>query len=221
VLHGVDLCIGEGEKVAITGVSGSGKTTLMNLLVGLYRPDEGVVFVDGFPLEAFGLRNYRSQIGVVLQDDQLFNGTVAENISLFDPEEDRDRVIDAARKSMVHDEIFAFTMGYESPVGEGGTALSGGQRQRVMLARALYGKPKMIFMDEGMSNLDVGLERRVMSSLAQLELTIVVVAHRPETIRTADRVFEVDRGGVCPDSAGTDIDRDQRLEADDDDQRRQ
>ena len=204
VLDGVAMSIGAGERVAISGVSGSGKTTLMNILVGLYRPDEGTVFVDGTPLETFGLRNYRSQIGVVLQDDQLFNGTIAENISLFDPEEDRERVVHAARKAMVHDEIAAFTMGYESPVGEAGTALSGGQRQRVMLARALYGNPRILFMDEGMANLDVALERQVVESLAGLGLTTVVVAHRPETIRAADRVFEVAGGGVRPtDGAGT------------------
>ena len=202
VLDGVAMSIGAGERVAITGVSGSGKTTLMNILIGLYRPDEGTVFVDGTPIETFGLRNYRSQIGVVLQDDQLFNGTIAENISLFDPEEDRERVVDAARKAMVHDEIDAFTMGYESPVGEAGTALSGGQRQRVMLARALYGNPRILFMDEGMANLDVALERRVVDSLAGLRLTTVVVAHRPETIRAADRVFEVDGGGVRPGTVG-------------------
>ena len=203
VLDGVEMSVGAGERVAITGVSGSGKTTLMNILVGLYRPDKGGVFVDGIPLETFGLRNYRSQIGVVLQDDQVFNGTVAENISLFDPEEDRERVVEVARQAMIHDEIAAFTMGYESPVGEGGAALSGGQRQRVMLARALYGNPRILFMDEGMANLDVALERRVVESLAGLGLTTVVVAHRPETIRAADRIFEVDNGGVREKTVGT------------------
>lgn len=137
VLKGVNLSIEPGETVALIGSSGGGKTTLMKLLLGFYTPDKGEILIDGEPLDQFGLRRFRTQIGAVLQEDALYAGSVAENISFFDAEADIERVKYAARLACIHDEIMAMPMGFESLIGNMGSTLSGGQKQRVLLARAL------------------------------------------------------------------------------------
>ncbi len=194
VLTGVDLHIDAGQSVAIIGLSGCGKTTLLKVMIGLFKPTEGQVLLGENPITDYGLAPYRKQIGVVMQEDDLFEGSIAENIAFFDPEMDMDRVVQAAQTAIIHDEIMASPMKYESLVGDMGAALSGGQKQRIMLARALYRKPKILFMDEGTAHLDVMTERQVTKSVTKLGITRIIIAHRPETIRSAGRVLELQAG---------------------------
>jgi len=196
VLKGVNLSINAGETVAIIGPSGGGKTTLLKLLVGLYPPDFGKILIDGQPLEHIGLQYYRSNIGTVMQDDVLYAGTLAENIGFFDTELDMKRVKAVAKLAFIHDEIVAMPMGYESLVGDMGSTLSGGQRQRVLLARALYPEPRILFLDEGTAHLDVRTEAAVNESINNLGITRIVIAHRPETIRMADRAVALVGGKI-------------------------
>ena len=191
VLEGINLEIAAGESIAIAGASGCGKTTLLKIMTGLFAPTNGQVLLDEVPLNTYGLKRFRKQIGVVMQEDDLFAGSIAENIAFFNPETDMQRVIEAAQTAQIHDEIMAMPMKYESLVGDMGAALSGGQKQRIMLARALYRQPKILFMDEGTAHLDVTTERKVSQSIAGLGITRVIVAHRPETIRSADRAVKI------------------------------
>jgi len=142
------------------------------------------------------LQNYRSIVGAVMQDDQLFAGSVADNIAFGEEAIDQERVETAARLAAVHDEIVAMPMGYHSLIGDMGTTLSGGQKQRVILARALYRKPRLLFLDEATSHLDVERERLVNDAVRRMELTKVIIAHRPETIASADRVLVMHGGRI-------------------------
>ncbi|HEX4853507.1 peptidase domain-containing ABC transporter [Arenimonas sp.] len=196
VLRDCHFTIAPGESVAIIGASGSGKTTLVKLLLGLLAPTEGGIRVGGLGLGRLGMRNYRAMVGAVMQDDQLFAGSVAENIAFGDDAIDAARVEAAARLAAVHDEIVAMPMGYHSLIGDLGSTLSGGQKQRVLLARALYRKPRILFLDEATSHLDVDRERRVNAAIRGLKLTRVIIAHRPETIASADRVLVMDGGRI-------------------------
>lgn len=188
VLKGVSLSIKPGETLAVIGPSGGGKSTLMKLLLGFYPPTYGDIRVDGESLLRYGLHNFRKQIGAVLQEDVLYAGSLAENISFFDQELDMEKVWRASALACIHEEITAMPMAYESLVGDMGSTLSGGQKQRVLLARALYHRPSILFLDEGTAHLDVRVEAMVSASIAKLGITRVIIAHRPETIRTADRV---------------------------------
>ena len=189
VLSALNFSIAAGESVAIVGPSGCGKTTLMKLLLGLLEPSEGQIEIDGMPLGRIGLANYRSAVASVMQDDQLFAGSVAENISFFDPRIDHERVEECARLAAIHEDIVAMSMQYNTLVGDMGTVLSGGQKQRILLARALYKQPRILFLDEATSHLDVAREKAINESVKCLALTRVIVAHRPETIASADRVI--------------------------------
>ncbi|MEL7940800.1 peptidase domain-containing ABC transporter [Pseudomonas delhiensis] len=196
VLDGIDLNIRAGESVAIVGPSGCGKSTLINVMLGILPPSGGQIRVAGMELSQIGLDGLRSVVGTVLQDDSLFAGSLAENIAFFDPALDMERVMECARLAAVHDEIMAAPMGYNTLVGDMGTVLSGGQKQRVLLARALYKQPKILFLDEATSHLDVDCERRVNEAIRSLSITRVMVAHRPETIASADRVVLLGAGRV-------------------------
>lgn len=196
VLKDCSFTIEAGESVAIVGASGCGKTTLVKLLLGLLSPTEGRIRIGGHDLHKIGPRNVRTIVGAVMQDDQLFAGSVADNISFFDPEMDQARIEQAARLAAVHDEIAAMPMGYHSLIGDMGSSLSGGQKQRVILARALYRNPKLLFLDEATSHLDVMKERLVNDAVKALSLTKVIVAHRPETIASADRVLVMEQGRI-------------------------
>ncbi|MGR4876453.1 peptidase domain-containing ABC transporter [Pseudoxanthomonas sp. LARHCG66] len=196
VLKDCSFTVEAGESVAIVGASGCGKTTLVKVLLGLLPPTEGIVRVGGHDLHKIGPRSVRTLVGAVMQDDQLFAGSVADNISFFDPEMDQCRIEHAARLAAVHDEIAAMPMGYHSLIGDMGSSLSGGQKQRVILARALYRNPKLLFLDEATSHLDVVKERLVNDAVKALSLTKVIVAHRPETIASADRVLMMEQGRI-------------------------
>ncbi|HFB55334.1 MAG TPA: peptidase domain-containing ABC transporter [Hellea balneolensis] len=193
VLKNLDLHIKAGSLVAITGASGGGKTTLMKLLLGLYAPTSGSIKIDGQNLNEFGRANWRAHIGVVMQDDQLLSGTIADNISFFDPQVDLQKVYRAADAAQIHDEIVAIPMNYLSMVGDMGSVLSGGQKQRVLLARALYHDPKVLFLDEGTANLDVETEKKIADVLDDMKITRIVVAHRQELISRADHVFRIEK----------------------------
>ncbi len=196
VLDGLDLRIEPGESVAIIGGSGSGKTTLLKLLASLLQPTEGEVLVDGRPLPRTNVRRYRSMIGVVLQDDQMFAGSIGDNISFFAADHDPERVEACARMAAVHEDILGMPMGYGSLSGDMGTVLSGGQKQRVLIARALYRRPSILLLDEATSHLDLDRESEVNGAIRGLEMTRIIVAHRPQTILSADRVIVLEKGKI-------------------------
>ena len=189
ILEDVSLTIKAGSMVTITGVSGGGKTTLMKLILGLYTPTRGRILIDGQDLSTLSLRSWRQAIGVVMQDDQLLSGSISENISLFDPDMDLTRVARAAAAARIHEEISAIPMGYDSLIGNMGSVLSGGQKQRVLLARALYHMPKILFLDEGTANLDQKTEGEIVTILAKMPLTRIIIAHRPAFMQASDEVF--------------------------------
>jgi ATP-binding cassette, subfamily B, bacterial CvaB/MchF/RaxB len=196
VLQGLSLQIEPGESIAIVGESGCGKSTLAALLLGVYKAQAGSIDVGGVPLERVGLGAWRAMVGTVTQDDTLFAGSVADNISFFDAQPDIDRLADCARLACIHDDIEKMAMGYQTLVGDMGTVLSGGQKQRVLLARALYKQPQILILDEATSHLDVKTEAKVTQAIATLDMTRIIIAHRPETIGAARRVVELEDGKV-------------------------
>lgn len=196
VLHACSLTIREGESVAIVGASGCGKTTLLKLMLGLMPPSNGSVLVGGSPIDRFGLAEYRGMIASVMQEDHLFAGSLLDNICFFDSQPEHQWAEQCARAACVHDDIVAMPMGYRTLIGDMGTALSGGQKQRVLLARAFYRRPRILFLDEATSHLDIALEKQVNASIRQARLTRVMIAHRPETIAMADRVIVLHAGKV-------------------------
>jgi len=191
IIENYSTTLSAGTMTTFTGLSGGGKTTLMKLILGLYTPTKGDILIDGKPLSEIGLNHWRSRLGVVMQDDQLLSGSIADNISFFDPEIDMQKVIRAAKAAKVHDDIAAIPMDYMSMVGNMGSVLSGGQRQRVLLARALYHDPKVLCLDEGTANLDVETEKQIVATLKSLPITRIIVAHRPAFIKASDRVLVI------------------------------
>jgi len=192
VFRNVSVNVAPGETVAIVGASGSGKTTLIKVLLGLLPVTEGEVRVNGRNLADWDAAQYRARVGAVMQDDQLFVGTIEDNISFFDTEHDNERVRESAKAAMIHDEIMAMPMQYNTIVGSLGMALSGGQKQRVLLARALYRRPRVLFLDEAFDQLDMALERRISGSLSlDRMMSLVIVSHRPETASTAGKRLEL------------------------------
>lgn len=185
VFKNLNFVIHPGETVAITGASGCGKTTLLKCLMGLITPTEGEILIDDKPLKK--LPHYRSQIAAVMQEDQLLSGDIAENIACFSPQINLKQVHECARMACIDQEINNMPMNYNTLVGDMGTSLSGGQKQRVILARALYREPRILFMDEATSHLDVNNESLVNENIKQLDITRVIVAHRPETVKSAGR----------------------------------
>lgn len=196
VLRGLNFAVSAGEHVAITGPSGCGKSTVLKILLGLEEPNSGSVLIDELPLARFGHKNFHEQASAVLQDDSLFAGTLSENIALFDEHIDRDRMISASQAAAIHHEIIEMPLGYETLVGEMGTALSGGQRQRVLLARSLYRCPRLLVMDEGTSQLDVDREREINAMISKMGITRIIIAHRQETIRSAEKIFLMKDGAL-------------------------
>lgn len=194
ILKDCSFRIEAGESAAIVGPSGCGKTTLAKLILGLLEPTEGEVHFGGVDIRKLGPDTYRRQIGAVMQDDQLFAGSIADNISFFDPQATHTQIEAAARLAAIHDDIAAMPMGYQSLVGDMGSSLSGGQKQRVILARALYRQPRLLVLDEATSHLDMECERQVSSAVQRFMLTRIVIAHRPETATSADKALLLTNG---------------------------
>jgi ATP-binding cassette subfamily B protein RaxB len=195
VFRDVNLRIEAGEFVALVGPSGGGKSTLLKVICGLYPATLGEVRLDGLPLATWGPRDVRRALGVVMQDDELLSGTVAENVAFFDEHIDPVRVWEAMRAASIDEEVASMPMRAETFVGDMGGALSGGQKQRILLARALYRQPRILILDEATSHLDITREAKVNEALRRMKVTRLVVAHRPETIASADRVVVL-RGGT-------------------------
>lgn len=193
LFNNLNLKIQKGECVAITGPSGCGKTTLLKILMGLVPPTRGQLIINDTDIYPLHTKCYRKRIASVLQDDILLSGNIAENISFFDPLMDMERVKHCAELAGMIDEIFEYPMGFGTLVGDMGSVLSGGQKQRILLARALYVQPKILFLDEASSHLDAKKEYEVNKNLRNLNMTIVMVAHRKETIDIADRTIEIDK----------------------------
>ncbi|MEG0277893.1 MAG: peptidase domain-containing ABC transporter [Morganella sp. (in: enterobacteria)] len=191
IFHNINLAIKPGESVAIVGASGSGKTTLMKVLCGLFEPTEGKVFLDNIDIRQLGVNNYHKMIACVMQDDKLFSGSIRENICGFTENQDEPLMVACAQAAFIHDVITQMPMGYETLIGELGEGLSGGQKQRVFIARALYRKPRILFMDEATSALDKDSESYVNQAIRQLPITRLIIAHRESTIESADRVINL------------------------------
>jgi len=188
ILEDCDFTVNMGEFVAITGPSGCGKTTCLKLMLGILSPTSGAFKIGGLTLAQLGLEDYRKIIATVLQDDQLFAGSIYDNICFLDDKPDDSWLLECAEAANIHSEICAMPMGYHTLIGDMGTVLSGGQKQRILLARALYRRPKILFLDEATSHLDIENEEKINRSILALKITRVIIAHRPQTIKSADRV---------------------------------
>jgi ATP-binding cassette subfamily B protein len=198
ILEGISIDIPAGKCVAIVGRSGSGKTTLVKCLAGLQEPTEGVIRFDGVEQKKLRYRDLRRQIGFVLQDNYLFDDTIAKNIAFGDGEPDLDRVTWSAKVANAGEFIERLPLGYDTRVGEAGIVLSGGQRQRVAIARALYNKPPILIFDEATSALDTESEKAVKENMDQLlkGRTSFIIAHRLSTIRDADLILVMEKGKI-------------------------
>jgi ATP-binding cassette subfamily B protein len=196
ILDGLTLDVPAGKMVAIVGRSGCGKTTLVKCLAGLLEPSSGAILFDGMDLKTLNYRDLRRQIGFVLQENHLFDDTIARNIAFGADEPDMDRVLWAARVANAHEFIDQLPLGYDTRIGESGLSLSGGQRQRIAIARAVYHRPAVLILDEATSSLDTESERAVKENLDRLldGRTSFVIAHRLSTVRDADLIVVIDRG---------------------------
>ncbi|WP_432324183.1 peptidase domain-containing ABC transporter [Yersinia enterocolitica] len=191
VFSDLNITVMPGESVAILGPSGAGKTTLIKVLCGLFEAGSGKVMVDGTDIQQLGINNYHKMIACVMQDDKLFSGSIRENIGGFADDIDELWMIECTRASYIHDTIMKMPMGYETLIGELGEGLSGGQKQRIFIARALYRKPGILFMDEATSHLDKESEEFVNQAIKKMNITRIIVAHRTSTIKSADRVITI------------------------------
>ncbi|MGK7892246.1 MAG: peptidase domain-containing ABC transporter [Xenococcus sp. (in: cyanobacteria)] len=196
ILENISFEVQPGQTLALVGRSGSGKTTISKLLLGLYPPTEGKVYLDGYDIANVSLRSLREQTGVVDQDTFLFGGTLRENIGLANPDADLEAIITAAKQACAHEFIKNLPMAYETQIGEAGGMLSGGQRQRIAIARALLANPPLLILDEATSSLDAESERIIQTNLNQIlhNRTTLIIAHRLSTVRNADLILVLDRG---------------------------
>ena len=203
VLQEISLNIPAGQVLGIVGASGSGKSTLAKLIQRLYVPETGRVLVDGVDLMLADPAWLRRQIGVVLQDNVLFNRNIRENIALADPGMDMDRVVAAAKLAGAHDFILGLPEGYGTRIGERGATLSGGQRQRIAIARALITNPRILIFDEATSALDYESEAAIQANMRQISQgrTVILIAHRLSTLRGADRIITIENGRLIEDGA--------------------
>jgi ATP-binding cassette subfamily B protein len=198
VIRGVDLAIAPGEMIGLVGHSGSGKSTLVNLICRFYDVSEGSIRVDGVDIRSLPISDYRSNIGLVLQEPFLFFGTIADNIAYGKPNASRAEIVAAARAAHAHEFILRLPQAYDSLVGERGQALSGGERQRISIARALLIDPRILILDEATSSVDSTTEKEIQKALDNLVQgrTTIAIAHRLSTLRKADRLVVLDRGQV-------------------------
>ena len=199
VLKGVSFSLAPGEALGVIGPSAVGKSTLARLLVGIWQAASGSVRLDGAELQHWDRKDLGPQIGYLPQDVELFSGTVAENISRFYPDPPDEAIVAAAQLAGVHEMVLGLPDGYETQIGDNGTFLSGGQRQRVGLARALYGPPALVVLDEPNSNLDNAGDQALMTAITSLKqrgTTVVVMAHRPSAIAAVDKILMLNEGRV-------------------------
>jgi len=201
ILHDVNLAVPAGQVVGIVGASGSGKSTFAKLIQRLYVPESGRVLVDGVDLAMVDTAWLRRQVGIVLQDNILFNCSVRENIALADPAMSMDRIVAAAKLAGAHEFILELQDNYDAIIGERGSSLSGGQRQRIAIARALVSDPRILIFDEATSALDYESERIIQQNMDSIAKgrTVFIIAHRLSTVRTADRIITIDRGRIVED----------------------
>ena len=199
VLKGLTFTAKKGEMIGLVGKSGAGKSTTINLLCRFYEPDAGEIRIDGIDYREIALQDLRHQIGVVLQEPFLFNGTIAENIAYGAPGANLEQIMAAAKAANAHNFILAKPDGYDSMVGEKGAKLSGGERQRVSIARAILHDPKILILDEATSSVDVETERQIQDALQHLIAgrTTFAIAHRLSTLRNADRLIVLDKGAIA------------------------
>jgi ATP-binding cassette subfamily B protein len=198
ILSGINLLVAPGKTIAIVGRSGSGKTTLVKLLAGLIEPTEGQILYDNVEMSAVNYRDLRRHIGIVLQENYIFDDTILRNVAFGDREPDFDRVLRAAQMANAHEFIARLPLGYETRIGETGMAISGGQRQRIAIARALYHDPPVLILDEATSALDTESERAIQQNLHRLlkDRTCFIIAHRLSTVRDADMIVVLERGRI-------------------------
>jgi subfamily B ATP-binding cassette protein MsbA len=198
VLTHISFLAPAGSTTALVGSSGSGKSTLISLVMAFNRPLSGRVLVDGHDLATVKLRDFRNHLGVVLQDNFLFDGTIAENIAFARPHATREEVIAVSRIAHCDEFIQSFEQGYDTVVGERGVRLSGGQRQRVAIARAILADPKLLILDEATSSLDSESEALIQDGLRSLRQgrTTFVIAHRLSTIQSADQILVLEHGEI-------------------------
>jgi HlyB family type I secretion system ABC transporter len=206
-LNNVNLAFEPGQFIGIVGLSGSGKSTLMKLVPRLYAPKSGRILIDGYDINKVELYSLRRQVGVVLQDTLLFNGTIQENIALTNPEATSEQIIEAAKIAAAHEFIMDLPSGYNTKVGERGSALSGGQRQRIAIARTVLQNPQLLILDEATSALDYDSERQVCVNLASAfeGRTVFFITHRLSTIRSADVIVMMDKGLVVEQGTHNDL----------------
>lgn len=199
VLHGISFEAKPGSVTALVGSSGSGKTTIASLAASFLSPDSGTVWIDGTDLSQVQLKSYRSKLGVVLQDDFLFEGTIRENILFPRPEATEAQLLEAVKAAYVDEFTDRFEEGLDTVIGERGVKLSGGQRQRIAIARAILADPKILILDEATSNLDTESEALIQKSLQELMngRTTFVIAHRLSTIRRADQILVIEQGKIA------------------------
>ena len=199
VIDDVSFSVQAGESVAIIGASGCGKTTLLNILLGNLAAESGEIVLDGKKCAVEDMIAARNRMGIVMQDDVLFSGSINDNISFFATSPNQERIIASAKLSAIHEEIEMMPMGYNTLVGDMGTVFSGGQKQRILLARALYREPDILFLDEATSHLDIARENAVNQAIQRFSMTRIIIAHRMETILSADRVIVLAQGKIAMD----------------------
>ena len=198
ILKNISFDAPEGSVTALVGSSGSGKTTIAGLAATFLTPDEGTIKIDGVDLSTVTLDSYRSQLGVVLQDDFLYDGTIRENILFSKSTTNKTKLLEAVKASHVDKFSNRLEKGLETVIGERGIKLSGGQRQRVAIARAIPANPRILILDEATSNLDTESEMYIQESLTELmkSRTTIVIAHRLSTIRKADQILVIEEGKI-------------------------
>lgn len=189
-LKQLNFSIKQGEKVVITGASGIGKTTLLKIMLGLIKASQGQILIDDCSLELLGNKNYRKVCAAVMQEDSLITGSILDNINFMGDEVNLAQIHQVCKMAAIHDDIIAMPMGYETLISDMNT-LSGGQRQRILIARALYKNPKILFLDEATSHLDIETEIKINKALKNLNITQIIIAHRQETIKMADRIIRL------------------------------